>query len=198
MFELTGGGDFDRAPASGHPHDGAAYCMRCGQRLARESIAGRRDAFVCLNCGFLHEFRPRPCAGVLPIRDGRALLVRRDIEPRHGFWQVPGGFMEMGESVQEAAAREAREEANVELDPPSLELLTVVSAPRHSLVVVSFSGPTRSEGEAGHEVIEIGWFAPAEIPWRELAFDSTEAPLREWLRRQGIEPPAAWFTNWES
>ena len=171
--------------------------MRCGQRMAQESGRGRPETFVCLDCGFLHELHPRPCAGVLPVREGRALLVRRDLEPRHGFWQVPGGFMEIGETVQQAAAREAREEANVELDAGSLELLTVVSAPRHSLVIVSFTGPTLSEGEAGHEVIEIGWFAPHQIPWRELAFDSTEAPLREWLTRQGIAPPAAWFTSWE-
>lgn len=169
--------------------------MRCGQSLSREE--GRFDRLVCLDCAFLHVLHPRPCAGVLPVRDGRVLLVRRDLEPRSGLWQAPGGFMEVGETVEEAAAREAREEAHIELEPSSLELLTVVTAHRHAIVVVSFTGVTASAGEAGHEVSEIGWFGPAEIPWRELSFDSTEAPLREWLRRQGIEPPGEWFTHWD-
>ena len=185
-----------RVPVN-HPHGGASYCMHCGHGtvVAGASPGGSK---VCLQCGFVHEAYPRPCAGVLPIRDGRVLLVRRDIEPRQGLWQVPGGFMELGESVQQAAAREAREEAHVELDAGRLDLLTVLSAPRHSLVIVTFAGFTESEGAAGHEVIEIGWFTPAEIPWTELSFDSTEAPLREWLRRQGVEAPQGWFTNWQA
>lgn len=178
-----------------HPHAGSLYCMKCGQGMARAVPEGeRREALVCLDCGFVHRKHPRPCAAVLAVRAGRALLVRRDLEPRTGLWQVPGGFMELGETVQQAAAREAREEAGIDVAVGGL--LTVHSVPRRSLVVVTFEGRTDDEGFAREEVLEVGWFGPAEIPWEELAFDSTEAPLREWLRRQGIVPPATWFTNW--
>ncbi len=170
--------------------------MKCGQRMARAVAGiGSPGALECLDCGFIHEMHPRPCAAVLAVRGGRALLVRRDLEPRTGFWQVPGGFMELGETVQEAAAREAREEAGIEVAVGGL--LTVHSVPYRSLVVVTFEGRTEDEGFAGEEVLEVGWFAPGELPWETLAFDSTEAPLREWLRRQGIAPPPRWLTNWQ-
>lgn len=105
--------------------------------------------------------------------------------------------MEAGETAEEGAVREAREEAHVDVDPGGLELLSVVTAHRHAIVVITFAGATTSVGEAGHEVSEVGWFVPEAIPWRELAFDSTEAPLREWVRRRGLPLPDRWFTHWD-
>jgi ADP-ribose pyrophosphatase YjhB (NUDIX family) len=135
------------------------------------------------------RLHPRPCAGILAVRDdGRGLLVRRSIEPRRGLWQVPGGFMEVDESPEDAARRELREEALLEVGP--LTLLGVYTPVESALVVFAWQGPALREGGAGHEVDEIGWFAPSEIPWDALSFTSTELTLRDWLRRADAPLPS--------
>lgn len=125
------------------------------------------------------------------MRDGRFLLVRRDIEPQRGLWQVPGGFMELGESAEEAAARELREEARLEIR--HLELLGVYSAVEKALVVLAFEAEGLGEGATGHECQEVRWFAPADTPWEALAFWSTEETIRDWFGRRGLAaPPRTW------
>lgn len=163
--------------------------MHCGQRLTTavpENDTKRR--LVCLDCGFVHYINPRPVAGVIPVReDGHVLLVRRAIEPRSGLWVFPGGYMDMGESAEEAAVRETREEANVEVT--ALELLGVYTRVGPGIVVIVYEGATESEGSPGDECSEIGWFHPERIPWADLAFDSTHAALRDWAVQRGVDVP---------
>ena len=94
-----------------HPHSFSRFCMHCGQRLTTAIPEGdRKRRLVCFDCGFVHYINPRPVAGVIPVReDGHLLLVRRAIEPRIGSWVFPGGFMDVGETAEEAGARETRE-----------------------------------------------------------------------------------------
>jgi ADP-ribose pyrophosphatase YjhB (NUDIX family) len=160
--------------------------MHCGQRLTTgipEGDAKRR--LVCLDCGFVHYLNPRPVAGVIPVRDdGRLLLVRRTIEPRSGMWVFPGGFIDVGETVEEAAVRETLEEAR--LSVTDLRLVGVFTRTEPGIVVIVYEGRALGEGEPGMETSEVRWFAPTGIPWGELAFDSTEAALRAWARRRGL------------
>jgi len=168
---------------SSHPHSSSRFCMQCGGSLATITPEGdNRERLVCVDCGFVHYLNPRPVAGVLPVRaDGKVLLVRRAIEPRVGTWVFPGGFMDLGESAEEAGARETREEAHLEVR--NLELIGVYTRIEPGIVVIVFLGEAVGEAEAGDETSAVGWFGPDEIPWDELSFDTTHAALRAWLER---------------
>jgi mutator protein MutT len=155
--------------------------MHCGERLTTaipENDTRRR--LVCIGCGFVHYINPRPVAGTIPVNAaGQILLVRRAIEPRMGSWVFPGGYMDMGETAEEAAARETREEALLEV--ANLRLVGVYTRPEPGVVVVVYEAEAQSEGGAGDEVSEVRWFAREDIPWDELAFDTTHWALRDWV-----------------
>lgn len=164
-----------------HPHNFSRYCMHCGQRLTTATPEGdTRRRLVCMDCGFVHYINPRPVAGLIPVReDGAILLGRRGIEPRVGTWVFPGGFMDVGESAEDAAARETLEEVCLEVEVG--RLVGVYTRLEPGVVVIVYEGRALGEPSVGHETTEIRWFAPAEIPWDELAFDSTTAALTDWL-----------------
>jgi ADP-ribose pyrophosphatase YjhB (NUDIX family) len=160
--------------------------MQCGQRLTTAVPEGdTKRRLVCLDCGFVHYINPRPVAGTIPVRrdDGHILLLRRDIEPQIGYWVFPGGFMDVGETAEEAAARETREEACLEV--VDLSLVGVFTRSGPGVVVIVYEGTAVGDAAVGEETSEVRWFAPHEIPWGELAFDSTEAALRAWVARLG-------------
>jgi ADP-ribose pyrophosphatase YjhB (NUDIX family) len=167
-----------------HPHSFSRFCMQCGQRLTTAIPEGdTRRRMVCMDCGFIHYINPRPVAGTIPVReDGKILLGRRDIEPRRGFWVFPGGYMDVGETAEQAAIRETLEE--VHLDVQNLQLIGVFTRVEPGVVVIVYEAEAVGEAEVGHETSEIGWFAADEIPWSEIAFDSTEAALRVWVERR--------------
>ncbi|MCE7927056.1 MAG: NUDIX hydrolase [Dehalococcoidia bacterium] len=167
---------------SSHPHSFGRFCMQCGQRLASAIPEGdTKRRLVCMDCGFIHYVNPRPVAATIPERaDGRILLTRRAIEPRKGTWVFPGGYMDVGETAEEAAIRETLEEAHLEVR--DLSLLGVYTRPGPGVVVIVFRAVALGQGRAGHETAEVEWFGPDEIPWGELAFDSTESALRDFVR----------------
>lgn len=172
-----------------HPHAFSRYCMHCGQRLSSAVPENdNRSRLVCLDCGFIHYINPRPVAGIIPEReDGRLLLVRRAIEPRVGTWVFPGGYMDVDETAEEAAIRETKEEACLEV--ADLSLLGVYTRPQPGVVVIVYEARALGEAAVGHESSEVRWFAPDAVPWSELAFDSTSAALRDWVRRRGFHAP---------
>lgn len=172
-----------------HPHNYSRFCMHCGQRLGTAIPEGdSRRRLVCLDCGFVHYINPRPVAGTIPVReDGSLLLVRRAIEPRVGTWVFPGGFMDMEETAEQAAIRETMEEARLEV--ADLSLIGVYTRVDPGVVVIVYQGRALGEAEAGEETSEVRWFMPREIPWDELAFDSTEAALRDFAMRHGFAIP---------
>ena len=158
--------------------------MHCGQRLTTAFPEGdSKRRLVCLDCGFVHYINPRPGAGIIAAReDGAVLLVRRAIEPRIGAWVFPGGFMDIGETAEEAALRETREEANLEVR--DLSLLGVYTRTGPGVVVIVYEATAMSDASPGEECSEVAWFPTADIPWDDLAFDSTTAALRDWAARR--------------
>jgi ADP-ribose pyrophosphatase YjhB (NUDIX family) len=127
----------------------------------------------------VHYKNPLLVLGCVPEWQGKILLCRRAIEPRLGFWTVPAGFMENGETLQAAAARECYEEAQAKVEIGSL--LAVVSVTGASQVHVMFRAKLlRPEFAPGPESLEVGLYAESEVPWTELAFPSGEFTLRKY------------------
>lgn len=166
------------------------YCSHCGAPVELRVPPGDHlPRYVCNACGTIHYQNPRLVVGCVPEHAGRILLCRRAIEPRLGYWTVPAGFMENGETLQQAAARESHEEALARVEIGSL--LAVVHVLHARQVHVFFRAALLSpEYGAGAESLEVALVAPAEIPWGELAFPSTEYALRRYLedRGSGREP----------
>ena len=166
------------------------FCSTCGAAVERRIPEGDQVLrFVCVSCAEVHYQNPKLVVGCVPEDEaGRILICRRAIEPRHGFWTIPAGFMENGETLQQAAARESAEEALADVEVGSL--LTVVHVLHADQVHVFFRGRLRSpQIGAGEESLEVKMVAEHEIPWDELAFTSTTYTLRRYLedRAAGVE-----------
>jgi ADP-ribose pyrophosphatase YjhB (NUDIX family) len=166
------------------------YCSQCGAPVVLRIPPGDHlPRHVCDACGTIHYQNPRLVVGCVPEHAGRILLCRRAIEPRLGFWTVPAGFMENGETLQQAAARESHEEAQARVEIGSLLAMVHVLHARQVHVFFRAALPV-SEFAPGAESLEVTLVAPADIPWSELAFPSTEFALRHYLedRAAGREP----------
>jgi ADP-ribose pyrophosphatase YjhB (NUDIX family) len=161
----------------------ARFCPRC----AAEAEIDFPRSVHCPACGFRAFYNPKPVAAVIPRDEaGRVWLLRRGFDPGLGRWTFPGGFVDLGESVEEAARREVREELaiEVELGP----LLGVYSSAEDRIVLVVFLGTALAAPQTTPEATEVRAFAPSEVPWDELAFWSTERALRDAL----AAPAAEW------
>jgi ADP-ribose pyrophosphatase YjhB (NUDIX family) len=147
---------------------------------------------VCDHCGFVDYENPRIVTGAVCSWEERILLCRRAIEPRAGWWTLPAGFLECGESAEEGAAREAREEAGAEIEVGAL--LGAFSVPHISQVHLFFAARLRAPDlHAGLESSEARLFAWDQIPWDDLAFPSVRWALlahRELAGRPGAGPRA--------
>jgi len=162
-------------------HDGINYCSACGQAVTTVVPEGdNRPRSVCTACGTIHYVNPRLVVGSVPEYEGQILLCRRAIEPRKGFWTVPAGFMELGETLAEAALRETWEEALARVELGGL--FSVVDVVHGGQVHVFFRARlVRPEFGAGAETLETRLFRPEEIPWEELAFPSIRIALEQHL-----------------
>ena len=141
-----------------------------------------RTRQVCADCGHIAYENPKIVAGALILSGDRVLLCRRAIEPRLGFWTLPAGYMELGETVEEAARREAAEEAEADI---VLEgMLALFSIARigqvHILYRARFADPAAPHFAAGHETLEAALFSYDRIPWSDLAFPTITWALRAW------------------
>jgi ADP-ribose pyrophosphatase YjhB (NUDIX family) len=143
-----------------------------------------RERLTCQDCGFVAYENPKVIVGSVVSVDDRILLCRRAIEPRHGFWTLPAGYMELAETVEEGAQREAWEEARARI---AIEgVLAIYSIARIGQVQVIFRAGLAAPGfEAGPESLEVRLFAWDEIPWDQLAFPSVHWSLRQWRAMQG-------------
>lgn len=171
------------------------FCSVCAHLLVHKIPPGDHlPRFICEACGTVHYQNPRIIAGCVPDFEGRILLCRRAIEPRLGFWTVPAGFMENGETMQQAAARESQEEALAEVQIGSL--LSVVHVLHAHQVHVFFRARlAKAEFGPAPESSEVKLVEPAQIPWDELAFLSTEFTLRRYLEDRAAGRELHHFTE---
>lgn len=166
------------------------FCSQCGEQVIQRIPEGdSRLRYVCEHCHTIHYQNPNIVAGSLPVWEGKVLLCRRAIEPRLGFWTLPAGFMENGESVEQAARRETVEEACATLR--NLHLYTLIDVPHISQVHVFYRAELQSpDFAAGVESLEVQLFDEADIPWDELAFHTVRRTLECFFadRRKGVFP----------
>ena len=150
--------------------DHAGFCSDCGAVAQLKIPAGdNRQRRVCSDCDTIHYENPKNVVGCLLHWQGKVLLCKRAIEPRYGYWTLPAGFMENGESTLEGAAREAFEESSARSD--RLRLYCIYNLPRISQIYLMYIGELRDGyARANEETLEVGLFARAQIPWDELAF----------------------------
>lgn len=146
------------------------YCSRCGgPLLSRIPDGDNRMRFVCDGCHTVHYQNPRVVAGCLPVWNDQILLCRRAIEPRRGLWTLPAGFMENGETLQQAAARETLEEVCARVS--NLRLYTLFDLPHINQVSLFFLAELADlEFAPGSESLEVRLFHEVDIPWSALAF----------------------------
>ena len=160
------------------------YCSDCGKTVSRKIPDGdSQQRWVCDACGRVHYQNPRVVVGCVPERDGKILLCKRAIEPRSGYWTVPAGFLELGESLAAGAARETREEACAEVEIGHLfASVDVIDAGQ---VHVFFTAKLLGGFDAGHETLDARLFREDEIPWDDIAFVSGRYALETYFEDRG-------------
>jgi ADP-ribose pyrophosphatase YjhB (NUDIX family) len=161
------------------------YCSRCGAGLRLGPVHGEdRDRLVCGACGFVAYVNPRLVVTTIPVTDdGRVVLLRRGIEPGLGSWAQPGGFLEVDETVGEAAIRETLEETGLVVRPG--EIVGLYTRLEAAVVVIAFEANiVGGEARPTPEALEIQLFEPEAIPWSGIAFKTTQWALRDWVRRR--------------
>lgn len=157
------------------------YCSECGQPLNIKIPAGdNRPRHVCDSCQTIHYQNPKIVTGTLPVWEDRVLLCKRAIEPRYGLWTLPAGFMEIGETTEQAAKRESVEEANANLEIE--QLYTIINLPHIDQVYMLYRASlTDLEFHAGEESLEVKLFREEEIPWQTLAFRTIHFTLKRFF-----------------
>jgi len=149
------------------------YCGECGQSLVKVTLGGDAlERSMCVSCGRISYENPKVLVWCFAHWQQRILLCRRAHEPARGLWNPPAGFVEMGETLEEAAAREMYEEVGLRLSPAHLTLYRVASIPHMNEIYVGFRSELSEEPELnpGPEVLEARLWAEAEFPVTEFAF----------------------------
>lgn len=168
----------------GHLHGPDAlfrYCPRCGEALKPRRVKPEGpERQSCQNCSFVNYKDPKVATGTLFTLDGGIVLVQRGIAPSYGKWVFPGGFVDLGERVEEAAIRETREEAN--LDVKIDRLLNVYSYEDSAVVIIAYAAHVvGGDLQARDESLDARIFSPSQIPWAELGFRSTQDAIKDYI-----------------
>lgn len=163
------------------------HCRACGSPVEYTTPPDdNRDRATCTVCGTIHYENPLNVVGTLPVWQDKVLLCRRNIEPQYGFWTLPAGFMELGETTEQGAVRETVEEAGAHIELQGLyTLLNVVKVGQLHLFYRARLLDT--DFAPGPETIEAQLFTEQEIPWDDLAFRTVRETLKRFFedRRQG-------------
>lgn len=157
------------------------FCSNCGAPVEYRIPEGDNlPRYLCPACGAIHYQNPRVVVGCIPERDGRILLCRRAIEPRRGFWTLPAGFLENGETTGQGAVRETLEEAEARVD--LLALFSLINVP-HINQIHMFYRARMLDGRfaAGEETLEAALFHEHEIQWDQLAFPTVYQTLQHFF-----------------
>ena len=160
------------------------YCSNCGDRVTQRVPDGdNKSRWVCDACEIVHYQNPKIVVGCVPRLDDRILLCKRAIEPRYGYWTVPAGFMEIGETIAEGAARETLEEACADVEIG--HLFASVDVPQAGQVHLFFTAKLLGDFAAGDESLDVGLFTFDEIPWDDIAFRSGHFALKKYIEDAG-------------
>ena len=161
-------------------HRGAIrHCKACGAAVQYRlpDDGDTRERAVCPACHVIHYENPLNVVGTIPIWNDQVLLCKRNIEPRLGKWTLPAGFMELGETVMQGAARETQEEAGAQFQ--MLELFSIMNVVRVGQVHFFFRAQlTSPDFDPGHETQEARLFTEQDIPWDNIAFRTVRETLR--------------------
>jgi len=168
------------------------FCPQCAAPLERRSLkAGEPERLTCSSstCASVLYLDPKLAACTITLCSGSIVLLRRGNEPALGKWGFPGGYVDRGESVRDAALRETFEE--VGLRASLTGILEVYSNPGDEVVVVVYAAHADGAPTAGDEALEVRLFRPEDLPWDELAFESTRNALRDYVQRffPRVRPP---------
>jgi 8-oxo-dGTP diphosphatase len=165
-----------------HGHGEYRFCPQCGGGLERRLLkAGEPKRLVCQSCSFIFYLDPKVVAGTLFTIDGRVVLLRRGVEPSLGKWVFPGGFVDRGESVTDAAIRETKEESCLDVRLDSIVgVYSYAGSP--NVIVVYAAEVIGGKLDAGDESTEAATFDTRDIPWDDLGFHSTREALKDYIR----------------
>ena len=158
------------------------FCSKCGSRVKKAMPDGDdRERHICESCGKVHYRNPTMVVACIPEWGDRILLARRAIEPRRGYWTIPGGFLELGETVSEGAARETLEEAGARVE--IVQLYTVFNLTRYGQVYLIFRARLLDDRwRPGEESLELALFEEKDIPWPDMAFSVVSESLKMYFR----------------
>jgi ADP-ribose pyrophosphatase YjhB (NUDIX family) len=163
------------------------HCRQCGAAVNYQVPADdNRERAVCGQCDTIHYENPLNVVGTVPVWGEQVLLCKRAIEPRYGFWTLPAGFMELGETVAAGALRETVEEAGAKVELQ--ELFTLMNVVRVGQVHLFYRARMLDTSlDPGPETLEARLFHEHEIPWDEIAFRTVRDTLRHYFacRKQG-------------
>jgi len=181
------------------------FCSHCGSPVELRIPEGDNlPRFVCTQCGEIHYQNPKIVTGCIPEWEDKILLCRRAIEPQHGLWTLPAGFMENNETTANAALRETQEEANANVE--IVGLYAMFDIPHISQVYLMFRARLLDLDFApGEESLEVDLFTEENIPWEELAFPVINETLTYFyqdrqrnqfdLRHGKIPPRDVYYSN---
>ena len=164
------------------------FCSSCGKKVTvKIPLDDTRERFVCDSCDTIHYENPRNVVGTIPVWEDKVLLCKRAINPRLGYWTLPAGFLEVGESTAEGALRETLEESGAEVHiGPLFSLLNVIHAQQvHLFYLAKMKSPSFA---AGVESLEVRLFTESEIPWEDLAFPTIRKTLEWYFSDNKLQP----------
>lgn len=164
------------------------HCRNCGTAVVYRvpDDGDTKDRAVCEACGTIHYENPLNVVGTIPLWEDKVLLCLRNIEPRKGKWTLPAGFMELGETTAQGAARETDEEAGAQFELQGL--FSILNVARVGQVHMFYRARlTSAQFKPGFETVEAKLFAEDEIPWDEIAFRTVKETLERFFadRRAG-------------
>ena len=164
------------------------HCRNCGEAVVYRipDDGDTKPRAICPACETIHYENPLNVVGTVPYWGDKVLLCKRNIEPRWGKWTLPAGFLELGETTAQGAARETLEEAGAQIEMEGL--FSVINVARVGQVHMFYRARLLSDHfEPGHETIEAQLYAESEIPWEEIAFRTVKETLERYFedRRRG-------------
>jgi len=160
---------------------GVNFCPDCGGRLAPDTVDGEPRSFrVCGHCRSRHYDHPSIMLTCFVSRGQKLLWIQRKLEPKRGFWAIPGGFMESGETTAEGAARELREETGIRLDPAGLEFYMTGTITFINQVYIAYRARVAATEECapGREALAAAFYSRDECPWDQVAYPEVNDSIR--------------------